>query len=264
VTGTATRKAVAATLTAAAGVSQSNSRNVPCTPPAALVVGDFVILTNAESQSERSRVRAVGAAAIEVEDELQYDYANGDDLESAVMTSPAVPDAFLQDDDNLGQDYYAVWVYTVGGISYSATSRFDLVREPFASRVMDSDLLEMNPDLKRIISFQNRPGDLQQVIDGAKKDVEVDIISAGYEPDRVRGVELVDRLVVRRTFYNIALLGGHPSDIDAEAYVDMARDEYNQIMNRILDGTLKIPYDKDDDDVIDESDRNVKQVRLIR
>jgi len=254
VTGTATRKAVDTTLSAAAGVSQSNPRNVPCVPPGALALGDYVILENQSTQRERGRVRAIAAASIELEEDLQFDYASGDSLVSAEMTSPAIPDVFLQNEDNLGENYYARWSYTVDSVAHAATTRWDLVREPFRSGVRDSDLLKRYPDLLHVTRFQNHPATLAPIIEAAERDVQMILGFSGYDPDKVRPGDEVDNLVIFRTFALLGINGAHPPDRDAELYRDDVVKEWEYVRQQLVDGQLKIPYDINEDDQMSDAE----------
>lgn len=243
VTGTATREAVDTTLTAAAGASQANPRNLPMVAPAALAVGEFVIVENAAKQRERVTVRKIAAAAVEIEEPLVFEYATSDTVVSAKMASPAIPDAFLQDEDNLAEHYFARWTYTVDGVTTTATTRWDLVREPFRSNVQDSHLLDRYPDLLRVTSFKNHPATLKPIIAEATRDVMLDITKAGYDPDRVRGGEIVDRLVVYKSFELVSMIGSHPPDRDVEEYKTDMVEQYAMQRNDLINQRLKIPYD---------------------
>lgn len=263
VTGTATRASISTTLNGSAGASQSNPKTIPLTAiPAALNIGDFVWVTNASQQRERVRIAAIGASSVTAEDALEFDYASGATFESAVMTSPAITAAWIQDEDNIIEDCYAVWVYAVDGVTYRTRTRFDVVREVIDWQVFDSDLLARFPDLKRY-RFEGRP-DFQPQVQAAVAHVDALLEGIGRDPDRVRGNEMVKLLVALYTFVMLAGNGVHPPGVDRGDFFSERKEEWEKYEGLLLRGALKIPYDIDNDDVVQESERRTVRKRIIR
>lgn len=263
VTGTASRKAVSTTLTAAAGAAQTDPRNVPCVPPAVLSVGDYVWLTNVANQRERRRVIAKATASITVDDPLVWDYATGATLDSAVMTSPAVPTVWAADEDNVVDDLEAVWTYTVAGVSYTVVTRWDLVREVLDLWISDADILERFPDARRF-RFASSPDSFEPQIRAGQKMVLSFLAGRELDPDRLRGSELVRYLVVLATLVVLADNAVHPNKADTQTYYERRLAEYNGALNDITSGRLKIPYDADEDGVLDDDEREFVQPMLRR
>jgi len=263
--GTAARKAIVATITDAAGVSQTNRRNVPCVPPAALKIGDPVFLLNSAKQQERSRVRKIDTISLEVEDELVWDYDAPDLVHSAEMTSPSLPDAFLQSDLNLGASYSARWTYTVDGRTYVHTTEFDLVRQPFEGFLPDDDLAELQPDLPYFAKFRNTPANFDPLKRAARKDVEMDLHMAGYDPDRVRGTAIVGRLEAKKFFALLAMTGAHPNGVEPDLYIEKTEAEYDWYRQQVISQKLKIPYDANEDDALSPTEmKGTAAIVLVR
>lgn len=265
VTGAATRKVVDTTVTTASGASQSNPKRVFCVPPAALLLGDFVILTNAALQSERVKVVAItSGASFDVDHDLAFDYAIGATIQSAVMTSPAVPTPWASDVTNLGESFDAVWSYTVGGIACIETSRWDLVREVLEDGVPDSYLYDRFPDLRRF-QFRDQPGTFQPQVRAAQRDVEALLRACNLKPHRLRANEKVRHLVELRTLVIIADNAVKPPGSEAESYFGRKNDEWERQENLALSGTLKFEYDDNEDGVLSAAERESFQVLdLIR
>jgi hypothetical protein len=251
----ATLTAVDTTMTAPSGASQDNPRRVFCTPPMALGPGDFVLLTNASMQTERSRIVAIApGASFDVDHDLAFDYAAGATVRSAVMTSPAIPTSFVSDPVNLGEDYEAVWSYTVGGTAFVETTRWDLVREALEDGIPDSYLFDRFPDLSRF-QFRSQPGSFQPQVRAAQRDVDALLRACNLKPHRLRGNELVRHLVELRALVIIADNAIKPAGSEAEAYFTRRLDEWERQENLLLGGQLKIPYDANEDGVVNDAER---------
>lgn len=263
VAGTATRRAISTTTTGAAGAAQTDPKRVPMVPPAALKMGDYLRIVNAALQTERRKVTAISAAYIEVDGNLVYDYATGATVASAEMTSPAVPDAFAADEANLVEDLEAVWVYTVDGVTYTRTTHWDLVREAASAVVPDSALFERFPDLRRF-TFKSDPGTFQFFVRAAERDVENLLALKGYDVDRLRGGERYSWLVEVRAHCLIAENAVKPNGQEAQTYIEARKGDWDRIWVGIQGGTMKIPYDQDEDGVIQDGDRKAAVIRLTR
>jgi hypothetical protein len=264
VTGTATRKAVSTTLTAAAGASQANPRLVSLSPPAPLKVGDFVWITNASSQAERRKVVAIGTSTITLDEDLVWDYPiTTSTMASAEMTSPVIPAGFVQNKVNLGEDYMADWVFAVAGVTYHTRTRWDLVREIVDWALFDSDLLERFPDLRRF-RFASSPDSFAPITKAAQRDVDGVLRARDFDPDKLRGNETVKYLVALRALLLLAQNGVKPNGVEARDYHDWANAEWERWSNLLLNGYLKIVYDTDEDDVIVTSERRVGTAFLKR
>lgn len=259
----ATRKAIDTTVTAPSGASQSNKRRATCTPPVALVAGDFVLLQNTAGQRERVEVTAKAAGYFDVAYDLAFDYDNADTIKSAVMTSGTFPSAFINDEANLREDYEAVWTYAVAGVTYTETTRWDLVREVLSTSIFDSRLLEKFPDLLRY-RFRAHPSTYAPLIRAAQRDVELKLRARGYAPDRFRGNELVQHAVDCRVHYLLAVNGVHPPGVTKAEHEDFTRREWEQALTDMFGGISKVPYDVNNDGVLQTGERRVTHVKVIR
>jgi hypothetical protein len=252
-TSPATLSPVDTTLTAASGASQDTPRRIFCVPPAGLVPGDYLLVGSAST--ERVRVVVIRAgASFDVDHDLAFDYAPGDPVRSAVMTSPAIPASFVNDPANLGEDYEAVWSYTVAGTTYVETTRWDLVREVLEDSVPDSNLFDRFPDLSRF-QFKSQPGTFQPQVRAAQRDVDALLRSVNLKPHRLRGNEIVKRLVELKTLVILADNAVKPPGSEAEAYFSRRQDEWERQENLLLGGQLKIAYDDDEDGVLSPAER---------
>lgn len=260
--GTATRRAISTTLTAAAGASQTNPKNVPVVPPAPLAVGDYVLLTNDSGQVERGEIVAKAAATVTLRDPLEYDYATGATFESAVMDSPAIDATWLSVITNIVEDCYAIWTYAVAGKTYRVRTYFDVVREIASWTIPDSLLYERYPDLRRW-KFEDRVT-FEGLKQAAIRDVDATIVEVGRDPDRCRGSETMARLVELRFWVIAAENGFHPIGREIADFLDERDRAWAADRNSVLNGTLKVPYDVNHDDVIEQSERRTTHRRLRR
>lgn len=260
--GTATLRAVSTTLTAAAGAAQNDPRNVPVVPPGALKVGDFVLLTNASGQVERGEVVAKSASSVTLRDPLEYDYAIAATFESAVMDSPAIDATWLSSTQNLVEDCYAIWTYTVAGKSYSRRTYFDVVREIVSWDIPDSLLFARYPDFRRF-KFEDRPSfaDMRAT---AVRDVEQFVVGRGLSPNRMKGAETIQRLVELRFWVTAAENGFYPVASSKAEFLTERINEWTIEKGLVVDGAVKLPYDTNNDDVIAPDERRVTQRRLRR
>lgn len=264
VTGTATRTAISTTVTAASGPSESNPKRITCTPPAATKAGDFLLLTdivNASEAPERIRVAGVGGAYIDSVYDLARDYSTGALIESALMTSPAVSTAWVSEQNNLGSDYEAEWTYTVGGVTYVETSYWDLVRYIAESSVKPLDVLDRYPGFSQFLTVI----DMEAYIRAAQREVDAVLHGLGKIPHRLRGNEFIKHLVIVRTCLCIADSDVKPPGKTSlsEFYTRRLQD-WDEARTQLLDGSVKIPYDADEDGVIDDNDYNTMSIELIR
>lgn len=257
VSGTATLKSVSTTVTTASGVSSANKRRVTCTPPAAMLVDDWVRLTNALGQSEYVQVAAKSTTYFDVHDDLVYDYTAtaSDTITSAVMTSPAIPPTFVQSTTNIYDDFYAEWTYTVAGISYTERSRFDIVREIIDFSITDGDLLEVFPDLRRNGPFARQAGTYAPQIRAAQKMVEAECIAEDRDPDRFRGNELLKYLVLVQTGVLLAINGWKPNGIQQAEHIATMTAWFDRVWHRLIHERSRVPYDADGNDAISSTEK---------
>lgn len=263
VTGSATRSLSSVTLTAAAGPSQSDPRWIACVPGTyeGVLVGDPVWLENAYHQRERAIVAKYSAAGIGVSDPLVWEYAIGDKIQSAVALSPALPTAWVSDEDNLGQDFMAEWTYTIDSITSKVRTRWDLTREIQDSRIQDSVLFERNPDLVNF-RWKSNPEAYSQIIKAAQRDVDALCWRIGVNPNLIRSNERLQYLVESRAHVLLAEAGQRPGGRDLEEYVKQKRDEWDDLSSTITEGYFRIPYDADDDDKTE--DEAIMSVGFVR
>lgn len=266
VTGTATRRALAITMNGAAGPSESDPRNIPVlaadiTSIAAVIdPGDFLWLESASHERERIEVLKIGAASIGARHPLQGSYASGATIRSAVMRSPAIPTAWIQDEDHLLLDCWAKWVYAFDGRTYTVRSYFDVVREVPATEVTVDALLQVLPDLNTKLVKQE---ELRGFIREAQGEVDHMLVGRGLEPTRLRGNEAVKRLVLKRAALLAAVNARKPNNRDPERFVDWAAGEWSQAAAAFTEGKLPIPYDSDEDDQLG-GDRGKQVLALDR
>lgn len=266
VTGTATRTAIDVVTNGAAGPAESDPRNVPILAATITGLGTLLKpgiclwLTNASQESERIEVAKVGTSSIGSVEKLSYSYATGASVKSAEMTSPAIPAAWIQDEINLCEDAYAVWTYTVGGVTYRSRSYFDVVREIVDNSIRDLDLLDGFPELGRLLNAKERAG----YIRAAQTDVDMLFRLRGYSPNRVRGTEAYTWLIKKLIPLKAAQTGKKPGGIDHVTFLQAMTAEWEQAESQFLEGRLAVPYDAVEDDVIASEERDAFAVDLLR
>ena len=256
------------TLDGAAGAAQSNPRNLPVAATTGIAVGDFFILTKATTlQAERVEVVEITATeSVRVRYPLVFDYVSADAFASALLTSGAVPTAWASDEDNLGIDFEAVWSFTTGGIAYAVTQRWDLVREVPQFTPSDDLLLQRHPDLNRWARKSYSPASFAQFQAAAVRDVTALLRMLGFpNPALLRGNEVVQSLTERYVVKLIADDGGHPPGYETQReFREHAEREVEWFRTGLLEGTLKIPFDVGDDQILQASDYGVQPVILKR
>lgn len=265
VTGTATRTAIDIAMNGAAGPDESNPRNIPVAAAdmtsiaSAIKVGQLLWLTSASKEKEQIEVAKYGSTSIGALDPLAYTYASGADVESAEVTSPAITAAWIQDEDNIGSDYYAVWVYVVGGITYRSRSYFDVVREVVETALREVDIADGFPDFMRVVAARERTGYIRD----ARRDVDMLFRLRGFNPNRIRGTESYQWLERKLVPLKAAQNGRKPNGMSATEYLAVAEREYNLAATQFLEGKLPVPYDVTEDDVFD-GERDACAVSLIK
>lgn len=267
VTGTATRTAISVTMNGDAGPDESDPRNIPVSGAnmtsisSLLKVGALLTLTNASNESEVVEVAKWGSASIGALDPLAVTYASGATVQSAELTSPAIPTAWIQDDLNIDADFRAEWSYTVGGVTYRPRSYFDVVRELVDTSVRVVDVADAFPDVMRVLSKRERDGFIRE----AQREVDKLFRQRGYSrPDRLRGTEAYQSLVRDCVPWIMARSGrrpnGYPSTMD---FIPVARDQWDQAAAQFLEGKLIVPLDQNDDDVNQAEEAEVMSTSLI-
>ena len=256
------------TLDGNAGAAQTDPRRIPLTATSDITVGSFFLITDDDlNRSERVEIVEVAAADyIRARYPLQFDYDNADTFASALLTSAAVPTAWASDKDNLGVDFEAVWSYTTGGIAYVTTTRWDLVREVPDFAVSDSDLLERHPDMNRWARKAYSPAGFAQIRRAAVRDVETLMRMLGFrDPALLRGNEIVRALTERQCILLIAEDGGHPPGYETQReFREHAQAKVDEIRAGLLEGTLRIPVDKDNDQIVEPDEYDDQLIDLVR
>lgn len=268
VTGTATRTAVATVMSGAAGPGESDPRSVPITSgnmtaiASAVKVGDPLWLYDASSQPEHVEVVKLGATSLGVRDKLWNTYAAQASVFSAVMTSPAIPTAWIQSADNADvPDCYALWTYTVNGITYRDRTYFDVTR--FAGQEVGPDrgeVLDEYPSMEKLLSDKRFVGYRRSAL----KDVDQLMRLRGIRsPQKLHGTESIQWLVGKCLAFKLACDGLHPQGVTVVEHKQTTEKEWESAQAQWLEGPLPVPLDEDDDGAYSSDDR-AEIVGLLR
>jgi hypothetical protein len=249
-------RAVDVTTNGPAGPTEADPRRVPlaaatmATIAASVHVGDCLWLEGASQQREQIQVARIGSDHVGAVDKLAHTYATGAKVQSAVLSSPAIPDAFVNDEANLGRGYYAEFAYSEDGEPHYLRRRFDVVREIGECLVTAQTLLERHPEIARKLGPGRR--DCAGYLRAAERDVDALMRAIGIDPALVRSNEDRSRLVELRTLQLMAEDGITPGGRDPEAFAAERRAEYETMANLALGGKLSLPYDANEDDVAND------------
>ncbi len=139
------------TLDSAAGVSESDPRNIPLTATTGTVVDRRYLVTGATNLTEWVEVADVTSAdSVRARHPLHNNYASGALFQSTRMTAP-VDASFVADlnriDPSPGANpmYRVRWVYVVAGVSYVADTYFNLIRYAGRHGVLPQDVDDVSP-----------------------------------------------------------------------------------------------------------------------
>ncbi len=262
--GTATLNSVTTTLNGSVNPLSSDPTSIPLASTTGILVGDHLWLTNAAGETEQIEVLGVTAAVVFSCWPVTLTHITGALCVSSKMTSPALSTAWVSDVANLDADFYAIWSYTVAGISYRARTSFDLCRAAPQFRALSARVFERWPGLKKF-AFPDHPGGFEQIARAAFRDVANLLRLRGIDPAKFRGgYDLQDWLAEVRLSLLLAENGVSPNKRDIERFVDARTAEWGDLLAQFTNGVIPVPYDGDDNDQISDGERGAMLITLSR
>lgn len=244
---TVTVDTVSTTVDQVSGDGQSNPRRIYLAATTSITVGRRYLVTNADGQRESVTVTKIASGDhVDVETDLAYSYGVGATFVGYRMTFP-VNTTWVSTESKITPHgvgpYRVLWVYTLGGTTRRHYTYLRLVRQRAGHTVTLADLAAYVPDLAHEEPRSKRGQQFAWAIDAAWGDVRVDFVARDIPPDRLRDLEVVNRLVVAKAVYNLATVGlGIPADIDPESHIARFADKYQSLLLSLVDAG-KVPAD---------------------
>jgi len=238
---------VSTTLDGSAGAAQhaaaGGRRRVPLTATTSIVQGRDYLVTNAANQRERVRVTAISSGAyVEVEHDLAYDYASGATFVGLLMSAD-IDDTFAATESALNtpdQPYRVLWTYTAGGVERRLWTYFDLVRQAKKHGVTVDALLGEWPTLLYQLGKDERGRAADRAISAAWDQVQLDLESAGLDPNSLRDGGKLDMLVKKSALMVFGNRGEGPPGRDTEQWQRERFADYKSTLEKLVSGNKLI------------------------
>lgn len=201
ITGSGSVDSVNTTFDAASGVSQSDPNVCYLTATTNIAVDRQYLATNAYGEKEWVLVEDISSAvSITARNALSLDYAATDTFVGTRL-SATIDSDWVADKDNISDPlcprprYRVAWTYVVGGVTYYATTWFDLVRKPFVTNVTPADVDRLARGWLARLSTDDAQGNGQTVIDEAVHQVKLDLWERGVTAYALRNSDVLNELV---------------------------------------------------------------------
>jgi len=238
------------TITAASGYSQAQRNKLFVSTATDLYVGRTYRLANAFGQVELVTLKYVQVTSpvhVLTEHDLAYDYTTSDTLENLQM-SFTVDATWVADESNLSPagapPYRVIWSYTLNGIARRLVTYLRLVRQTWKDLLTIEDVKEVWPDITDKEWRQTRGQQFAYMINAAGDALRVDIITAGYDPERIRDTEILKELHRAKFFALAGKMGIAPPGRDAEVYAQQAANDYQVLFQKTIGATTKVFLDE--------------------
>lgn len=240
--GTATVDTVNATLTATAGISETDPQNISITSTG-IILGRRYLLSE-DSVKEWVDPIEIGTGFIRSRWPLRSDYTVAATLASTVLT--ATVDATwvarldrLRNLENPNPDYRVKWTILVGGVYVVAYSFFNLVRAQVVHQVDIADIDDRAPGLMDSMPAEYASEQGRPLIDAAWKSVKAKLASIDLQVSEFRDDAILDEMVILRALAMLARGGWHPQQYQLSEYVADTQSEYDRFVETHLQVTLK-------------------------
>ncbi len=259
----ATLDSVSTTLSAAAGVSQTNRKSLTLTSGTGVTVRRRYLLTNASGQREVVVVASVSGTAATAERDLAYDYASGatfiglrhsftinatfiqTESKINVYASPSFASTVSNITSTLAPPYRVEWQYTTpsSSIARRTWSTFDVVRQKFKINLSIEDVKAQVPDVVWDEWLNQRGQAFEPQLQEATTMVELDLRMAGIDPDAVRDPWALKQMAKAAFWVVMSRTGWHPPDVDPQQYRVDSEDVYAKLFAKLVTATQKIWVD---------------------
>lgn len=228
----------------ATGGASAGDTDIPVDDTTGITVGRTCrVGPNALGQWEWATISAVDttgvgdAGTISVRDELRYDYADGDPIESHRLEV----DVSSTEADSVRRDCHARWTYTVGGVERHTTTLFTISIWSPTCPLTDQDVLRRNAQAANLIGSRQLLTDLIEDL----WDELLGDLSTRVDP----GVWVSGGTLRAALLYRVL------ADIPVANGDDAARDRYWQLYEAEWNKVLSVPVaDVDGDGTITEND----------
>jgi len=182
-TGSASVDSVNTTFDAASGKSQADPTLLNLAATTSLVLGREYLATNDKSQHEWVDIqRITSAASALARTPMYYDYsADGNSTLVGTRISITVDSTWVADSTQISDavlhhpGYRVRWVYVVSGVTYVATTYFDLTRVPAAHTVRATSIERLLPGFINALPRGHRDDQGRALIDEAYRQFRIDL-----------------------------------------------------------------------------------------
>lgn len=251
-TGTATLSTISTTVSTASGYSAvgGNRHRVTLTSTTGIVVGERYLLANAEGQREIVIPTIVTTTYVDSEEPLAFDYAITTSTFKGLRHYFTIDATFIQDVSSInmfGQSplldtatsstqyppYRVEWSYSTGSVGRKTWTTFDVARQAAKSILGLDDLQGIIPEVHLSEWSQQRGQAFQPQLDAARRDLNIDIRSAGYDPDQILDPEIDQRLLLQKWAVTIGkgMLFLQP---EISPWLAMVVDDYTKMFEKLI------------------------------
>jgi hypothetical protein len=228
------------TLSAAAGISETNPRSITVASGTGISVGRIYRLASVAGEYEDVEIMSVNSTALTVRHPLRNDYAVTTSTLKSNRVSISLSDTWVASTNNLSPTYhpqpkYRVrWVLVVNGVTKIYDTYFDLVRYAAQHHVSPIDVAARSPDWLDWLAPDQRDDQGRDLIRRAWNEVKFDLYGEGKADQALRNAEARDKLVIDRALLLAVedrVLAGAPVSADA---IKLARDVYERRFNSLI------------------------------
>lgn len=231
--GSGTVGSVNTTFDAASGVSQSAPKVMYLAATTGIATGRQYLATNAYGEKEWIPVESI-SSGVSVTSRIvpSIDFSVSDTFQDTRI-SATVDSTWVADKNNISDPlcprpfYRVAWTYVVGGVTYVATTWFDLVRKPFVTTVTPADVDRLARGWLARLSTDDQAWNGQTCIDEAVHQVKLDLWERGVTTYALRNSDVVNELVRLRAVWLVSEqafreggLGQLAMEIDRKNYWD--------------------------------------------
>lgn len=233
---TATREAVDTTVSAAAGKSETNPREIQLADVSSITRGRLYLVAE-ESRQEWVEVTEILSDRVRVRHALQNDYSTSATFQSTYI-DVTVDATWIADEQNIDDhatpypEWRLRWPVTVGGTTETYYTWFRVVRVPSRLQVTLADLAARFPEVVHLIPPDEQGDRAQKVLDAAARRFRADLAQRGIGDTGVGESFLLDEALTLAALLTCAENGWHPKNIPAIDYLDYTERRYERFFEK--------------------------------
>lgn len=255
----ATLDTVSTTVSVVSGYSQSNRKKLYLTSTNGVLRGRRYLLSNAEGQREICIPSLISTTYIEVEEALQFDYAITTSTFIGLRQSFTIDSTFIQDIANINvygvtallsqrgsnesqaPPFRVEWRFTAGSQTFRILTSFDVARYPAQDNLSIDDLRELIPDVHLHEWLDQRGQDYSPQLRAARRDLEIDVRGAGYDPDGIQDPQIYQRLLLQKWAVVIGkgMLFAQP---EVNSWLETTVDDYAKMFEKLVGTAFRAWY----------------------